>query len=394
MDEDPWSRRRLLGALGTALAGAGAGCTIGSPGTSTETPAGTPTTGSATPASGSETGGSSAGSIDPDGETGTRELRDETAESTSEVTDVYRQVVDSVAAVRADSPGDRAARGTAWVFDEGVLVTNEHVVSGAASVSVWFEATGWLEASVVGTDVYSDLAVVETDGMPDSARPLPLAEREPPIGTQVIAVGNPFGLTGSISTGVVSGRNRALPAPNGFSIPDAVQTDAPVNPGNSGGPLVDLDGTVVGVVNSGGGDNIGFAISAAMVRRVIPALRSTGNYDHPYMGVRIREVTPRLAAANDLPVAKGLYVDDVIEGGPSDGVLRGTTGTELVDGQQVQTGGDVILRMGRTGINTQQTLSTFLALETGPGDTVEVTILRDGEREQALLQLGTRPDPE
>lgn len=394
MDEDPWSRRRLLGALGTVLAGAGAGCTIGSPGTSTETTPDTPGAGTASPASNSETGGGRAGSIEPDGQTGTRELRDETAEPTSEVTDVYRQVVDSVAAVRADSPGGRAARGTAWVFDEGILVTNEHVVSGADSVSVFFEATGWLEARLLGTDIYSDLAVIETDGMPESARPLDLAERDPPIGTQVVAVGNPFGLTGSISTGVVSGRNRALPAPNGFSIPDAVQTDAPVNPGNSGGPLVDMDGTVVGVINSGGGDNIGFAISAAMVRRVVPALRSTGNYDHSYMGVSIQEVTPGLATANDLPVARGLYVHEVIEGGPSDGVFRGTTGTERVDGREVRTGGDVIVRMGRTEIHGQQTLSTFLALETSPGDTVEVTILRDGDRERVLLRLGARPDPE
>jgi Trypsin-like serine proteases, typically periplasmic, contain C-terminal PDZ domain len=321
-------------------------------------------------------------------------LRDETAEATSRVTDVYRQVVDSVAAVRANSPGERAARGTAWVYDEGTLVTNEHVVSGAESVSVWFEAAGWLEADVAGTDIYSDLAVLETDGMPESARPLDLAGVEPPIGTQVVAVGNPFGLTGSISTGVVSGRNRALTGQNGFSIPDAVQTDAPVNPGNSGGPLVDTDGTVVGVVNSGGGDNIGFAISAAMVRRVVPAPPSTGNYDHSYMGISIREVSPKLAAANDLPVAQGLYVGEVIEGGPSDGVLRGTTDTELVDGQQVPTGGDVIARMGRTDIRTQQTLSTFLALETSPGDTIELTILRDGDREQVLLRLGSRPDPE
>ncbi|PSQ58606.1 MAG: serine protease [Halobacteriales archaeon SW_9_67_25] len=394
MDEDSLSRRRLLGALGTALAGAAAGCTIDSPGMSTETPAETPGAEAGTPAPGSEASGSPAGSVEPDAETGNRQLRDETAEASSAVTDVYREVVDSVAAVRAASPGERAASGTAWVYDEDTLVTNEHVVSGADAVSVFFEATGWLEASVAGTDVYSDLAVVETDGMPETARPLELATVEPPIGTRVVAVGNPFGLTGSISTGVVSGRNRALPAPNGFSIPDAVQTDAPVNPGNSGGPLVDMDGTVVGVVNSGGGDNIGFAISAAMVRRVVPALRSSGNYEHPYMGVSIQEVTPRLAAANGLQVARGLYVHEVVEGGPSEGVLRGTTGTERIDGQQVRAGGDVIVRMGRTDIYGQQTLSTFLALETSPGDTVEVTVLRGGDREQVLLELGARPDPE
>jgi S1-C subfamily serine protease len=391
MDEQPWSRRRLLAALGTAAAGGIAGCSIGSPESSAEsTP--TPTDDAGTTPQGGDASGGADVSADPDAETGARELDDETADASSRVSQVYERVVGSVVAVRVDGSGGTAG-GTAWVYDGDHLVTNEHVVSGGGSVSVWFDGTGWREASVVGTDVYSDLAVLGVAETPEGADPLPLADRDPPIGAEVVAVGNPFGLTGSISTGVVSGRNRTLPAPNGFSIPDAVQTDAPVNPGNSGGPLVDMEGNVVGVVNSGGGDNIGFAISAAMVRQVVPSLVRAGNYDHPYMGVSIREVTPPLAEANDLPVAWGLYVDEAIDGGPADGKVRGTTGSATVDGQQVPTGGDVIVRMGRTDIRTTQTLSTFLALETSPGDTVEVTVVRDGSREQVLLTLGTRPDP-
>ncbi len=391
MEEPTASRRRLLAALGTALAGASAGCTIGTPETSGES---TPSPEEPSPTPGGSGGATDQADVsaEPDAETGTRALDDETSELTTRTSRAYRQVVDSVAAVRIDRGAD-SARGTAWVYDENHLVTNEHVVSGGGAVSVWFDEVGWREARVVGTDVYSDLAVLAVDRMPDSATPLALVDRDPPIGAEVVAVGNPFGLTGSISTGVVSGRNRALPAPNGFSIPDAVQTDAPVNPGNSGGPLVDMDGNVVGVINSGGGDNIGFAISAAMVRRVVPALVESGNYDHPYMGVSIREVTPRLAEANDLSVPWGLYVDEVIDGGPSDGILRGSSGSERVDGQQAETGGDVIVRLGRTDIRNSQTLSTFLALETSPGDTVEVTVLRDGERESLPLTLGARPDP-
>ncbi len=392
MDRQRWSRRRLLAAIGTGLVGAGAGCTIATPDSTGEpTPRAENTT--ASPAASEASTASANRAVDPDAETGARELDDETAEPTSRVTAVYRDVVPSVVAVRVDGKAGNA-RGTAWVYDADHLVTNEHVVSDAGSVSVWFDEGGWRGARVVGTDVYSDLAVLEVAEMPAEATPLPLAEQEPPIGSRVVAVGNPFGLTGSISSGVVSGRNRALPAANGFSIPDAIQTDAPVNPGNSGGPLVDMDGNVAGVVNSGGGDNIGFAISAAMIRRVVPALIGTGNYDHPYMGVRIREVTPKLAEANDLDRSWGLYVDEAVEGSPADGVLQGSTGASQVGGDQVPTGGDVIVRLGRTDIRTSATLSTFLALETDPGDTVEVTVLRDGERESVLLRLGTRPDPE
>jgi S1-C subfamily serine protease len=389
MKDEPWSRRGLLAGIGTALAGGLAGCSIGSPEPSDATPED-----GGEDASQAASGGTDGTTreVEPDSETGTRRLDDETSEATSEYSRVYRQVADSVAAVRVSRPGG-TARGTAWVYDDTHLVTNEHVVSDVESVSVWFSSDGWRAARVVGTDVYSDLAVLAVEDVPDAAAPLSLVERDPPIGTQVAAIGNPFGLTGSLSTGVVSGRNRTLPAPNGFSIADAIQTDAPVNPGNSGGPLVDLEGDVVGVVNSGGGDNIGFAISAAMVSRVVPSLIRTGDYEHSYMGIGLVDMTPDLAEANDLSEARGLYVDEVVDGGPSDGVLRGTTGSRVVDGRQVETGGDVVVRLGQTEIQTTQTLSTFLALETSPGDTVAVTVIREGSREELRLRLGSRPEP-
>jgi serine protease Do len=386
MNSEAWSRRQMLAALGTALAGSVAGCSVTSPEQPEESASPTATEAS------SEGQTQPDRDVDPDSGTGTRQLDDESSPATSAYSEVYRQVVDSVVAVRVSQSGG-SARGTAWVYDDTHIVTNEHVVSDAQSVSVWFDSEGWREARVVGTDVYSDLAVLEVDETPPEATPLPLVDRDPAIGTEVLAIGNPFGLSGSISAGVVSGRNRALPAPNGFSIPDAVQTDAAVNPGNSGGPLVDLEGDVVGVVNSGGGDNIGFAISAAMVERVVPSLISTGNYDHSYMGINIREMTPALAEANGLSNSWGVYVHDIVDGGPADGILQGTTGSTFVNGEQIETGGDVIVQLDRTDIRARQTLSTFLALETSPGDTIEVTVVRDGSRETVLLELGTRPDP-
>jgi S1-C subfamily serine protease len=375
MDRQESSRRGFLAALGTVAAGGLAGCAVNSP-TGADTPADPP-------------GQAAAGAtpMDP------QDLRnpDQLAEG-SAYTQVYRQTVDSVAAVRVESAAG-GGQGTAWVYDDGYLVTNEHVVSDASSVSAWFRTVGWRDAEIVGTDVYSDLAVVEVADRPDAAEPLSLVDDPAPVGTHVAAIGNPFGLTGSLTAGIVSGRGRALPAPNGFSIPDAIQTDAAVNPGNSGGPLVTLDGEVAGVINSGGGDNIGFAISAAMVRRVVPALIETGDYEHSYMGVSIQDVTPALARANDLPVARGVYVDQVVSGTPSTGVFEETTGQETVDGRSVPVGGDVILVMDGVQIPNRQALSRFLALSTTPGETIDVEVVRDGSRQTVQLTLGARPEP-
>jgi S1-C subfamily serine protease len=363
MEQDRWTRRGVLAATGAALAGSVAGCATIAPDNETEPP---PT---------------------PNADDADVEQLDGSA-----YTDIYRNVVDSVAAVRVQL-SETTSAGTAWLYGDGTLVTNQHVVQDAETISLWFRNSGWREATVVATDVYSDLAVLRPSDVPEDADPIPLVDREPPVGTRVLAIGNPFGFSGSVTAGIVSGVDRTLPAPNNFSIADAVQTDAAVNPGNSGGPLVTLDGDVVGVVNSGGGDNVGFAISAAMVRRVVPSLVETGDYDHSYMGVGLTDVTPPLVRANDLQVSRGVYVGQVIDGGPSEGVLQGSTGSTTVDGQEVEVGGDVIVSLGDRRIDTRQGLSTFLALRTSPGDTVDVGIIRDGARQTVALTLGSRPSP-
>ncbi|QLH80027.1 trypsin-like peptidase domain-containing protein [Halosimplex rubrum] len=316
------------------------------------------------------------------------------AEQGSTYTDVYRSTVPSVAQIQVYTGGPTPSQGTGFVYSDGHVVTNQHVVEGAERIYLRFSDGGWLDATVEGTDVYSDLAVLSVEELPESAEPLALRESDPDVGTEVIAIGNPFGYSGSVSAGIVSGVNRTLPAPNDFSIPDAIQTDAPVNPGNSGGPLVTLDGTVAGVINSGGGDNIGFGISAPLVRRVVPALLEDGEFEHAYMGVRLRTVDPLHAEANDVDERVGVYIDLVREDGPADGVLRGSTGETTVAGQSgVGTGGDVVVSMDGTSIPTREALASFLALETSPGDTIDVTVLRDGEERTVELTLGSRPDP-
>jgi serine protease Do len=374
----PRTRRAFLSTCGALAAAGVAGCNVA------------PATGDAAP----DGDGAAAATPTPAGDPGAdAEAQSPDSTEPDRFVDVYESTVGSVAQIQVIRDGGRG-QGAGWVYDGEHVVTNEHVVDDSGDVYVRFPESGWLSAAVVGTDVYSDLAVLAVDGIPDGATPLDLGESDPPVGAEVVAIGNPFGFSGSVTAGIVSGVNRTLPAPNDFSIPDAIQTDAPVNPGNSGGPLVDLAGTVVGVVNSGGGDNVGFAISAALTRRVIPALLTTGDYRHSYMGIRLRPVGPLLAQANDVPGGAGVYVTEVVDGSPSAGVLQGSTGETTVDGVEgVPTGGDVIVGMAGTDIDERQALSTVLALETSPGDTVPVTVLRDGEQVTLDLTLGTRPDP-
>jgi serine protease Do len=345
MVEGETSRRRLLRAGGLALAAGLAGC----------------------------------GASEPTGD-------DDTASTdTTPYTQVYRDTIDSVLLIETGS-----GSGTGFVYDETHVVTNAHVVGETTAAEVRTSEGGWHEGEVVGTDPNSDLATVAVDGLPESASPLEFAQDPAVIGQEVVALGNPFNLDGSVTTGVVSGTDRSIPAPTGFSIPDAIQTDAAVNPGNSGGPLVALDGRVVAVINSGGGDNIAFGISAALARRVLPELIETGSYDHSFLGAALAPVTPALAEANGLDEARGLLVTQVAPDGPSEGVLQPSE-FEVVDGESTPVGGDVLLAIDGTTTDTTESLGSHLALETRPGDTVPLTVRRDGSERTVEVELGTRP---
>ncbi|MEZ3115130.1 S1C family serine protease [Halobaculum sp. MBLA0147] len=380
-------RRAFLASLGAGLSAATTGCATaarrdGLIDTPTDGEDGEP----ATAETGGETTGDDRNAAVPPG------LGDAAVE-------LYRETIPSVVGVLVYDRDGRAASGSGFVTGLGPggphVVTNQHVVAPGNRFRIRFQGNEWREATLVGTDVYSDLAVLRPRNRPDSADPLSFAPASPevPVGTDVLAIGTPFDLSGSASAGIVSGVDRLLPAPNEFSIPDAVQTDAALNPGNSGGPLVDATGEVVAVVNSGGGENIGFGISAALSRRVVPRLIADGEFRHSYLGVGIRQVTPTAAEVYDLDDVAGLIVVSVVSSGPSDGALRGTTGSETRRGVEVVTGGDVIVGIGDATVETQADLSNFLALETSPGDTVPVTVVRDDRRVTVDVELGARPRP-
>lgn len=332
---------------------------------------------------------------DTEARTAGAQVDDVPAEVEGEYAEIYREIIDGVVLVTVPGLGDEmpGGLGSGFVYDDQHVVTNDHVVGDAETVELQFHDEQWGTGSVVGTDVHSDLAVVEVEELPEVTR-LSLTDGDPVIGQEVLALGNPLGFDASISQGIVSGVDRSLPSPTGFAIPGAIQTDAPVAPGNSGGPLVGLDGDVLGIVFAGAGENIAFAISARLADRVLPALIEDGTYDHPYVGIGVFPVGPVVAEVNDLPEPRGVLITDVAPDSPAEGTLEPATDEAAVDGQTVPVGGDVVVAIGDAEIPNQDRLSAVLALETSPGETVEIELVRDGERQRVDVTLDSRPDVE
>jgi S1-C subfamily serine protease len=311
---------------------------------------------------------------------------------------LYRETIPSVVSVylAPEAAGGRApgGAGSGFVFDErGYVVTNAHVVGEDGEVDLRFADGDWRTGTVEGTDAYTDLAVVFVEDLPESATPLPVARDNPEPGEPVAAFGNPMGLDGTMTTGVISGTSRSTPTGNGFAIPDTIQTDAAINPGNSGGPLVTLEGTVVGVNRARSGDNIGFAISPRILNRVAPALIDYGAYRHSYLRIRTVDVSPTVAEANDLDGPGGVLVVDVGRG-PARSVLRASRGSRRVRGREVPVGGDVIVGIDGREIASHEELTRYLVTETEPGQVVEVELLRNGRPRTERVELGERPQAE
>lgn len=318
----------------------------------------------------------------------------QTQPATCDYEQLYNQTINSVALVRTGS-----GLGSGYVFrtfegnDTSFVVTNEHVVGDAAQVLVRFDRGESVRGTVVGATALTDLAVVRVNATPGYVESLPLAESEPEPGEKVAALGSPFGLEGTITSGIVSGTDRRMQTEEGFTIPSTIQTDAPINPGNSGGPLVSCeDRSVLGINRAGGAENIGFAIPASVVRRVVPALIQNGEVEYSWLGVQVADVTDPVARANDLDVSRGVVVVRAFEGSPAAGTLQGATGFENVSGFRVPVGGDVVLAIDGQQVNTTQDLRTYLLTQTRPGDTVELTVIRNGERTNVTVTVAERPE--
>lgn len=296
-------------------------------------------------------------------------------------------------------------QGSGFVYDDqGHIITNYHVVENATEVTVIFADDTMEKAEVVGTDPDSDLAVIKVDNLPADAKPLPIAaDNSLRVGDAVVAIGNPYGLAGTMTSGIVSALGRMLSAPRStaganYSIPDIVQTDAAINPGNSGGPLLNLQGEVVGVnaaieSTDGSSSGVGFAIPARLLRRVVPALIDKGSYEHPWLGISTTNLTPAYNEVLGLPEGqRGVLVISITEDSPAARAgLRGSDRTTTIDGEEIPVGGDVIVGIDQITVNKFDDLITYLSYETEVGDTVTLSILRDGETVSLPVTLAARP---
>ncbi len=320
--------------------------------------------------------------------------------------DLYTRVNPSVVNVTnfttQNSLVEPTSQGSGFLFDnQGNIVTNAHVVEGASQLEVTFSEGTTRPAEVVGEDLNADLAVVHVDKVPAGITPLPLAKMDSlAVGQTVVAIGNPFGLEGTLTRGIISALGRSIPALTPFSIPQSIQTDAAINPGNSGGPLLNLQGEVVGVnaqIETGGTTRsnlgVGFAIPVSILQNVVPDLIQNGKHPWAWLGVQGGDLTPTLVEAMNLPVDKGAYIADVVQDGPSAKAgLRGSTDQTVVNGHQVNAGGDVVVAVDSQPVNSFDDLLVYIALKVGPGDNVVLKVLRDGQYQDITVKLEQRPD--
>jgi 2-alkenal reductase len=314
---------------------------------------------------------------------------------------LYRQISPSVVNIQVtqistvDSgfmvPGMPAeGQGSGWVWDnEGHIVTNNHVVEDADEIIVYFSNGYWAEAELIAADPQADLAVIQVDPPAGvELQPIPLAESVPPVGYYTLAFGSPFGLAGTMTTGIVSAIGRSFSVGDGtmsgarYSLPDVIQTDAAINPGNSGGPLVNINGEVVGVnfairsevrANSG----VGFAIPVSIVRRVVPALIEDGFFRYPYLGIAGGTINPQVATQQNIPAnTLGVLVSEIAGTPARQAGIRA---------------GDIITAIDGLEVRSFEDLIGYLITTTEPGQTIQLDILRNGREQTVSLTVGERP---
>jgi S1-C subfamily serine protease len=297
--------------------------------------------------------------------------------------------------------GGGTATGSGILIDtEGHILTNNHVVEGASHVEVKLGSSDTTyTAEVVGADPATDVALLEVHAPEASLRPLALGDSSKvQVGEPVVAIGNPFGLDRTVTSGIVSAIQRQIQAPNGFSISHVIQTDAAINPGNSGGPLIDDEGKVIGInsqIQTGGsGDGnvgIGFAVPIDTAREVVRQIEAHGEVKHAYLGISGGSITPDLARALKLPESEGVLVDEVVKGGPADEAgLRGGDTSATIEGASFRLGGDVITEVNGKRIHgMEEVINAVNAAH--PGEKMELTVDRDGKPKTITVTLGVRP---
>ncbi len=319
--------------------------------------------------------------------------------------DLFQKVEESVVQITDSSETDvfESRLGSGFVYDDnGHIITNYHVVSGGGNrLDVTFPDGTVYRASLIGSDPAADIAILYVEGVPkEKLLPLSLADSSKVrVGERVAAIGNPFGLSGSLSTGIVSGVGRQIPAQEeeGFTIPDIIQTDAPINPGNSGGPLLNMRGEVIGINSAiysttGQFAGVGFAIPSNTIAQVVPSLITTGSYQHPWLGVAGRDMTPGIAELLGIDEPRGFLVMDVVAGSPAEkaGLKRGNEDT-VIDGIPMKLGGDVIIAVDNNTVRKIDDILAYMEMKKSVGEDLKLTILREGQTIEVIATLAARP---
>jgi len=298
-------------------------------------------------------------------------------------------------------PVPEEGTGSGFIYDkEGHIVTNYHVIEGAQDVEVTLADGTTVPAEIIGTDPYNDLAVLKVDVPAHKLQPVELgSSANLRVGQRAIAIGNPFGLDRTLTTGVISSLGRVIEREGEPALGEMIQTDAAINPGNSGGPLLDSQGRVIGVNTaikspSGGSVGIGFAVPVDTVKRVVPELIAKGRYSHPWLGFegQAYQITPSLAEALGLPVDHGLLIARIYRGSPADKAgLRGATRQVWLWGYRVLIGGDIVVAIDGHPVDSMDSLIIYLENHTVVGQEVTLTIIRDSQQMDISVVVGERP---
>ncbi|MGA9350682.1 MAG: trypsin-like peptidase domain-containing protein [Anaerolineae bacterium] len=321
------------------------------------------------------------------------------------VINVYEQVSPAVVHIASQvitmsffwGPIPQEGTGSGFVIDsKGHIVTNNHVIEGADEVHVTLADGTRVPAEIVGTDPYNDLAVIKIDVPPDKLYPVELGSSvDLRVGQRAIAIGNPFGLDRTLTTGVISSLGRPLEVENGQVIYNVIQTDAAINPGNSGGPLLDSRGRVIGVNTAirTGAENIGFAIPVDTVKRVVPELIEKGRYRHPWLGDLSYSIDSELAQSLGLSVDKGILIAQIYRDSPAAKAgLRGGNRQVIVGNRRIVAGGDIIVAIDGRPVKSNEDLTVYMETETQVGQVVELTILRGDQEMTIEVKLGEMPE--
>ena len=312
--------------------------------------------------------------------------------------DIFEKSEESVVQVNVFR-GENGGMGSGFVYSEdGYIITNQHVVKDAQKVTVTFLDGEQYIGNVIGTDQDLDIAVVKVDPSNTYIQPIKIGDSsELKVGERIAAIGNPFGLSGSMTSGIISQIGRLLPQESGYSIPDVIQTDAAINPGNSGGPLINMKGEVVGIntaIQSATGEfsGIGFAVPSNTVKKVVPVLIENGKFKHPWMGISGTDVDPELAEVRGLKSSKGFLVVSVIEGSPAETAgLIGVTETKEMDGREFALDGDIILAIDGETVRKISDILIHLQREKSIGDEMILSVSRNGEVLELVMILEERP---